>query len=79
MTTSDCRRSVRRGRQQGGYPPPPPLAGNPAVRPRLPDWSRYDVHFTLPNLRSLDPSVVTRELRKLQLRWFHAKEPQMTK
>eukprot|EP00959_Pyramimonas_sp_CCMP1952_P192451 4023854-Pyramimonas_sp.AAC.1 len=30
---------VRRGRQQEGDPPPPPLAGNPAARPRLPDWS----------------------------------------
>eukprot|EP00959_Pyramimonas_sp_CCMP1952_P401107 8404871-Pyramimonas_sp.AAC.1 len=31
----------------------------------------------LQNLRSLDPSVITRELRQLHLRWFHAKEPQM--
>eukprot|EP00959_Pyramimonas_sp_CCMP1952_P379448 7948370-Pyramimonas_sp.AAC.1 len=29
------------------------------------------------NLRSLGPSVVTRELRKLPLRWFHAKQPKM--
>eukprot|EP00959_Pyramimonas_sp_CCMP1952_P022266 468259-Pyramimonas_sp.AAC.1 len=43
MTTSQVPQvRVRRGRQQGGYAPPPPPAGNPAARPRLPDWSRFD-------------------------------------
>eukprot|EP00959_Pyramimonas_sp_CCMP1952_P458765 9477178-Pyramimonas_sp.AAC.1 len=46
-------------------------------RPRLPDWSRFDVQISLQNIRSLDPSAVTRELRKLRLRWPHAKEPKM--
>eukprot|EP00959_Pyramimonas_sp_CCMP1952_P259210 5419300-Pyramimonas_sp.AAC.1 len=66
---------ARRGRQQGGGPPPPP-AGNPADRPRLPDWSRFDVQISLRTLR-LDPSAVARAWRKLHLRWFHAKEPKM--
>eukprot|EP00959_Pyramimonas_sp_CCMP1952_P014871 314793-Pyramimonas_sp.AAC.1 len=68
---------VRPGGQQGGEALPPPPAGSPAARPRLLDWSRFDVQISLQNLRSLDPSVVTRELRKLHLRWFHAKEPKM--
>eukprot|EP00959_Pyramimonas_sp_CCMP1952_P084461 1766491-Pyramimonas_sp.AAC.1 len=69
---------VRRGRHRGGEAPPPPRAGNPAARPRLPDWARFDVQISLQNLRGLDPSVGTRELRNLHLRWSHAKEPKTT-
>ena len=44
---------------------------------RLPDWTRFNVQFSLRNLRSYDPGVVQRELRKLHLRWWHAREPKM--
>eukprot|EP00959_Pyramimonas_sp_CCMP1952_P203606 4257735-Pyramimonas_sp.AAC.1 len=37
---------ARQGRQHGGGPPPPPPAGDPAVRPRLPDWSRFEAYVT---------------------------------
>eukprot|EP00959_Pyramimonas_sp_CCMP1952_P322157 6741197-Pyramimonas_sp.AAC.1 len=36
-----------------------------------------DVQISLQNLRSLDPSAVTRELRKLFSRRFHAREHKM--
>eukprot|EP00959_Pyramimonas_sp_CCMP1952_P195602 4089771-Pyramimonas_sp.AAC.1 len=45
------------------------------LRDREPDWPRFDVQVSLQNSRSLDPSVVARELRKLRMRWFRAKEP----
>eukprot|EP00959_Pyramimonas_sp_CCMP1952_P002118 43605-Pyramimonas_sp.AAC.1 len=51
--------------------------GKPAARPRLPGWAKFDIQISLHDLRSLDPSVAARELRKLHLRWFHAKEPTM--
>ena len=44
---------------------------------RLPDWSRFNVQISLRNLRSYNPAVIQRELRKLHLRWWHAKEPKM--
>ena len=44
---------------------------------RLPDWSRFDIQISLRNLRSYEPAVITRELRKLHLRWWHAREPKM--
>ena len=44
---------------------------------RLPDWTRFNIQVSLQNLRSYEPHVVKKELRKLHLRWFHAKEPKM--
>ncbi len=44
----------------------------------LPDWSRFNIQVSLRNLRSSDPAVVQRELRKLHLRWWHAKYPKMS-
>ena len=44
---------------------------------RLPDWTRFNVQVSLKNLRSWNPSVIQKELRKLHLRWWHAKEPKM--
>ena len=44
---------------------------------RLPDWSRFNIQISLRNLRSYDAGVVQRELRKLHLRWWHAREPKM--
>ena len=44
---------------------------------RLPDWTRFNVQHSLQNLRSYEPHVVKKELRKLHLRWYHAKEPKM--
>ncbi len=44
---------------------------------RLPTWNEFNVQNNLRNLRSYDPAVVTKELRKLHLRWWHAKEPKM--
>ena len=45
--------------------------------PKWPDWTRFDVQASLKRLRSYNPRVVTTELRKLHLRWWHAKEPTM--
>ena len=69
----------RRGRQEGGDEPPPLAAPAAAAAPaaKYLDWTRFDVQSSLRNLRSHDPSVVITELRKLHLRWFHAKEPKM--
>ena len=68
----------RRGRQEGGDDPPPPAAPAAAApAAKYPDWTRFDVQSSLRNMRSDVPSVVLRELRKLHLRWFHAKEPKM--
>ena len=39
---------------------------------RTDDWTRFDVTTSLRHLRSKDPNVVIRELRKLHLRWWHA-------
>ena len=44
---------------------------------RLPDWTRFDIQISLRNLRSWNPAVIRKELRKLHLRWWHAKEPKM--
>jgi len=44
---------------------------------RLPDWTRFSVQVSLRNLRSYEPTVVMKELRKLHLRWWHAREPKM--
>ena len=44
---------------------------------RLPTWNEFDIQCNLKNLRSYDPSVVIKELRKLHLRWWHVKEPKM--
>ncbi len=44
---------------------------------RLPDWTRFNVQVSLRNLRSYEPSVVQKEMRKLHLRWWHASEPKM--
>ena len=44
---------------------------------RLPDWTRFNIQVSLRNLRSYNPTVVQRELRKLHLRWWHAREPKM--
>ena len=44
---------------------------------RLPDWSRFNIQISLRNLRSYDAPVVQKELRKLHLRWWHAREPKM--
>ena len=45
----------------------------------LPDWSRFNIQVSLRNLRSYNPAVVQRELRKLHLRWWHAKYPKMSR
>jgi len=44
---------------------------------KLPDWTRSNVQISLRNLRSYEPSVVIKELRKLHLRWWHAKAARM--
>ena len=44
---------------------------------RLPDWSRFNIQISLGHLRSPNPAVVEKELRKLHLRWWHASEPKM--
>ena len=44
---------------------------------RLPDWSRFNIQVSLRNLRSYNATVVQAELRKLHLRWWHAREPKM--
>ena len=44
---------------------------------KLPDWSRFNIQISLRNLTSLNPAVLQKELRKLHLRWWHAKEPKM--
>jgi len=44
---------------------------------RLPDWSRFNVQVSLKNLRTYEPAVVQRELRKLHLRWWHASATKM--
>ena len=44
---------------------------------RLPDWTRFNIQVSLKSLRSYNPAVVQKELRKLHLRWWHAKEPKM--
>ena len=36
------------------------------------DWTRFDVNQSLRLLRSQNPSVVLKEVRKLHLRWWHA-------
>ena len=70
-----------RGRPHGAQDSEPRVrrvyadAGTGTVR--LPDWSRFNIQISLRNLRSYVPSVVQRELRKLHLRWWHAKEPKM--
>ena len=46
--------------------------------PRPFDWTRFDVQLSLNKLRSINPTVVKTELRKLHLRWWHASEPKMT-
>ena len=38
---------------------------------RLPDWTMFDIQISLKNLRSWNPAVVQKELRKLRLRWWH--------
>ena len=43
----------------------------------MPDWSRFNIQTSLKALRSFDPAVVNKELRRLHLRWFHLKEPKM--
>ena len=45
--------------------------------PNFPDWTRFDVQQSLKRLRSYDPKVVVKELRKLHLRWWHASDPTM--
>ena len=44
---------------------------------RLPEWNRFDIQVSLRNLRSFNKTVVQKELRKLHLRWWHAREPKM--
>ena len=44
---------------------------------RLPDWTHFNIQIGLRNLRSFEPAVAQKELRKLHLRWWHAKEPKM--
>ena len=44
---------------------------------RLPDWTRFNIQISLRNLKSFEPAVVQKEMRKLHLRWWHAKEPKM--
>ena len=46
-------------------------------QPTFPDWSRFDIKISLKSLQSYAPSVVIKELRKLHLRWWHAREPKM--
>ena len=36
---------------------------------RVPDWSRFNIHISLRNLRPWSAKVSTDELRKLHLRW----------
>ena len=36
---------------------------------RLPDWTRFDIQVSLRNLRSWNPAVIRKEMRKLHLRW----------
>ena len=43
----------------------------------LPDWTRFNIQLSLKRLRSWEPSVIQKELRKLHLRWWHASEPKM--
>ena len=45
--------------------------------PRLPDWTRFNVQISLRNLRSYEPTVIQKEIRKLHLRWWHASESKM--
>ena len=47
--------------------------------PRPNDWSRFDIASSLRNLKSDNPSVVLKELRKLHLRWWHAGSTGMSK
>ena len=46
--------------------------------PNTSDWTRFDVRSSLRALRSPNPAVVTRELRKVHLRWWHAGRTSMT-
>ena len=48
-----------------------------AGTPNYPDWTRFDVQRALKRLRSYDPKVVSRELRLLHLRWWHASDTTM--
>ena len=50
-----------------------------AGEPKWPDWTRFVVQASLKRLRSYDPKVITTELRKLHLRWWHASEYTMRK
>ena len=54
--------------------PPVERATGPEV---LPDWTRFNIQHSLKALRSSDPKVIIKELRKLHLSWLHAKEPNM--
>ena len=47
--------------------------------PQPNDWSRFDIASSLRNLKSTNPSVVLKELRKLHLRWWHAGSTGMSK
>ena len=40
--------------------------------PTTGDWTRFDITASLRALRSYNPAVIIRELRKLHLRWWHA-------
>ena len=42
------------------------------------DWTRFDIRASLRALKSDNPAVITRELRKLHLRWWHAGITSMT-
>ena len=47
--------------------------------PTFPDWTRFDIGTTMKALRSYNPVVVRKCLKKLHLRWWHAGADRMRK
>ena len=56
---------------------PPTRQDEPQLEEIHPDWTRFDIQISLQNLRSQNPGMLRRELRKLHLRWWHASASKM--
>ena len=66
------------GREEEGAQEPDALGPQPDEQPDIrPDWSSFDLGTALRALKSEDPQIQIRALRRLHTRWFHCSSKRM--
>ena len=74
----EARRKVKRTTEESSRQQQPKIVEK-AVGEEVKDWTKFDIGRSIRILRIGTEAQITRELRKLHLRWWHATRSQMEK